>query len=246
MNSADLLNAVSLVSSVASLMLAVIAIWLSFMFYRMSNQSSDAMNKASTDIHEGVIKIQELFDRLYKDTFAMMRDTVSNMQKHIWPDKMSDVTAAEEVMQEKTEKRIAELKEQMNAELMALLAKQKNIGGGTESLTREFMPILNKAINESNKVTVQTREETIREAIMTVLIDLANNHTYTVSADELVGRIDKKYALSFGDTLNTLRNLRDEGLIHWEGPEYVLSSTRININPDILRKIAATSKLLPG
>ncbi len=235
----DVLSSVSLVSSIASLVLALIAIWLSFIFYRMSSQASDSANKASSEIHESVTKLEGLFNRLYSDTFTMMKDTVANMQKHIWPDQVSQATSTANEVQERTEKRIDELKQQMTAELSTLLAKQKDTGGRTDNLAKDLLPILNRAINESTKVTVETREETIREAIMVVLKDLAENRSFSVSADDLVGRIDKKYALSLGDTLNTLIALRNEGLIHWEGPDYVLSSTRIDINPDILKRMPA-------
>ena len=238
MTLSDIINAASVISSIASLILAIIAIWLSFVFYKLSNQSADSTNKASSEIHESVGKLEQLFNKLYSDTFSMMRETVSNMQQHMWPDQASQASATDTEVQERTEKRIAELKEQMNKELASFMAKQKNVAGGMDNLTKDLIPILDRAINESTKVTVETREDTIREAIMTVVIDLAKNHTYSVSADELVGRIDKKYALSFGDTLNTLKNLREEGLAHWDGPDYVLSSTRININPEILKKIA--------
>ena len=238
MTTSDIINAASVISSIASLILAIIAIWLSFVFYRMGTQASESTNKASAEVHESVGKLEQLFNRMYSDTFTMMKDTVANMQKHMWPEKMSDVTATEEATQAKTEQRIAELKEQMSAELAAYLAKQKNPGGGAETiqnLQKDLMPMLDRAITESNKVTVETREEIIREAIMTVLVDLAQNHMYTVAADEMVGRIDKKYALSFGDTLITMKNLREEGLVQWEGPDYVLSSTHVNINPDIVK-----------
>ena len=236
MTTSDIINAASVVSSIASLILAIIAIWLSFVFYRMGSQASESTNKASAEIHESVGKLEQLFSRMYSDTFTMMKDTVSNMQKHMWPEKMSDVTATEEAVQARTEERIAELKEQMNAELTTFLSKQKTTNGKVEVQQKDLMPILNRAITESNKVTVQSREAIIREAIMTVLVDLAQNHIYTVAADEMVGRIDKKYALSFGDTLITMKNLREEGLVQWEGPEYVLSSTHVNINPDIVKQ----------
>jgi uncharacterized protein len=231
------INTVSLISSVASLILAVISIWVAFVFYKMGTSASDTTAKNSQEMHESVTKMEKLFNTMYSDTFTMMRETVTNMQKHIWPEKLSDATATNDAVQEKTELRIAELKQQMTKELSALLAKQAPGNGQVESLARDLVPMLDKAINESNKVTVQTREETIREAIMTVILDLARNHIYTTAADEMVGRIDKKYALSFGDTLVTLKNLRDEGLIHWEGPDYALSSTHININPEILKKV---------
>jgi len=235
----DVINTVSFISSIASLVLAVIAIWISFIFYKMGNSASESTTKNSQEMHDSIDKLEKLFNTMYSDTFSMMRDTVTNMQKHIWPEKMSDATATNDAVQEKTEQRIAELKQQMTKELTALLSKQKNGDGRVETLAKDLMPMLDKAISESNKVTVQTREETIREAIMTVILELARNHIYTTAADEMVGRIDKKYALSFGDTLVTLKNLRDESLIHWEGPDYALSSTRININPEILKKVGA-------
>jgi uncharacterized protein len=235
----DFWATISFIASVASLILAIISIWISYIFYKMGNSASENAAKNSQEMHESVTKMEKLFNTMYNDTFNMMRETVTNMQKHIWPEKLSDATATNEIVQEKTDQRIAELKQQMTKELSALFTKQKSGNAQVESLARDLVPMLDKAINESNKVTVQTREETIREAIMTVILDLARNHIYTTAADEMVGRIDKKYALSFGDTLVTLKKLRDEGFIYWEGPDYALSSNQINISPEILKKVGA-------
>lgn len=235
----DLLDFTSLAASIMSLVLAVLAIWLSIVFYKLSIKASDSTNKASEEIHSSVGRLEQLFDKLYNDTFSVMRDTVTDIRKHMWPDQISQAASTEKEVQDKTEKRLTELKQQMTAELSSLLAKQKDIGGKAENLTRDLLPILNRAINESTKVTVETREDTIREAVLTVVKDLAENRAYTVSADDLIGRIDKKYALSLNDTLSTLKALREVSVIHWEGPDYVLSSTRIDINPDVLKKAPA-------
>lgn len=239
MSGLDLVDFTSLAASIMSLVLAVLAIWLSIVFYKLSTKASDSTNKASEEIHSSVTKLEQLFDRLYNDTFSVMRDTVSDMRRHIWPDQISQIASTEKEVQDKTEKRIDELKLQMTAELSSLLAKQKDFGGRAENLTKDLLPILNKAINESTKVTVETREDTIMEAVLTVVKGLAESRSYTVSADDMIGRIDKKYALSLNDTLGTLKALREEGIIHWEGPDYVLSSTRIDINPEILKKAPA-------
>ena len=232
------MSASEIVSLVVTVVLSLLAIGLSVAFYKFSMDASESANKASAEIHSSVERLEQLFDRLYNDTFSVMRDTVTDIRKHMWPDQISQVASTEKEVQDRTEKRLAELKQQMTEELSDLMAKQKDIGEA-KNLTKDLLPILNRAISESTKATVESREDTIREAVLTVVKDLAANRAYTVSADDMIGRIDKKYALSLNDTLGTLKALREQGIIHWEGPDYVLSSTRIDINPEVIKKTLA-------
>lgn len=67
---------ISFIASIASLILAVGAIWLSVVFFRMSDAASKATTEAAKDIAASVERLEKLFDKLYSDTFSMMRDTV--------------------------------------------------------------------------------------------------------------------------------------------------------------------------
>ncbi|WP_006786881.1 hypothetical protein [Thiorhodospira sibirica] len=78
------MDLVSLIASIASLIVAVGAIWLSIVFYKMSSNASNAKNEAAKGIDASVQRLEKLFDKLYSDTFSMMKDTVSDMRRHIW------------------------------------------------------------------------------------------------------------------------------------------------------------------
>lgn len=74
------LSVVSVIASVASLALAVIAIWFASKFYELSSKQAKDAEKASTDIAKSVGKLELIFNKMYSDTFGM----VQNMQERIW------------------------------------------------------------------------------------------------------------------------------------------------------------------
>jgi hypothetical protein len=73
----------SLIASVASLILAIVAIWLSITFYKMSSTAARATEDAAKGISASVERLEKIFDKLYSDTFSVMRETVTDMRKHI-------------------------------------------------------------------------------------------------------------------------------------------------------------------
>jgi hypothetical protein len=101
---ASLLDTISLVASIASLVLAVLAIWLSIVFYKMSIAAASTTTEAAKGISASVERLEKLFDKLYADTFSIMRDTVSDMRKHIWPTDETSVQPDKAV--EEVEKRL--------------------------------------------------------------------------------------------------------------------------------------------
>jgi hypothetical protein len=76
----------ALIASIVSIIISGFAIWLSITFYRMSVGESAKTTEAANEIASGVKRLDDLFDRLYADTFGMMKDTLTDMRKHIWPD----------------------------------------------------------------------------------------------------------------------------------------------------------------
>ena len=101
---------ISLISSVASLVLAVLAITLSIVFFRMSTVLSQSANDAAKGIEASVARLEQLFDKLYSDTFSMMRETVSDMRKHMWPEEVADMSKLGEEAERLAEKKVAKLK----------------------------------------------------------------------------------------------------------------------------------------
>ncbi|MHB8088026.1 MAG: hypothetical protein ACYDH2_07210, partial [Anaerolineaceae bacterium] len=80
------IEVISFTASIASLILAILAIVLSIVFYFMSIKNSNETTAAAKDIGSTVKKLEDLFDKLYNGIFGMMQDTNSDMRKHIWPE----------------------------------------------------------------------------------------------------------------------------------------------------------------
>ena len=89
----------SLAATIASLVLAIGAIWLSIVFYKMSESASKATNEAAKGISASVERLEKLFDKMYSDTFSMMKDTVADMRNHIWKNPNVEMPSATEAIE---------------------------------------------------------------------------------------------------------------------------------------------------
>ncbi|MDQ5845545.1 MAG: hypothetical protein M3539_09650, partial [Acidobacteriota bacterium] len=79
-------QAVALLASMASLALAIVAIWLSFKFYTMSIHSSEKIEEANRAIGASVDRLEKVFQMQYSDTFSMVRDTYADFRKRLMPE----------------------------------------------------------------------------------------------------------------------------------------------------------------
>lgn len=104
-----IVDVVSLIASITSLILGVLAIWLSITFYKMSAKESKNAENASAQMKSSVDRLEKLFDKLYSDTFSMMKDTVSDMRKHIWNNDSNPKTNQKEI-RDLIEQEISKLK----------------------------------------------------------------------------------------------------------------------------------------
>lgn len=76
------LDVFSLISSITSIVLAVVSLWLSLYFYKQSAKTNKDSERISNDIKTSVDKLEGLFNKLYSDTFTMLKDQSNLMQKH--------------------------------------------------------------------------------------------------------------------------------------------------------------------
>ncbi len=110
MDTTSAFDIISFIASIASLILAIGAIWLSVVFYRMSSEASKSTTEAAKGIAASVERLEKLFDKLYSDTFSMMKDTVTDMRKHIWPVDDNEQEKVVEEAEKKTDERIGEVR----------------------------------------------------------------------------------------------------------------------------------------
>ena len=82
----DLFN---LIAALTSILLAIFAVILSIIFYRWSNKANKEIVTVAQAIDNNTKKIENLFDRLYSDTFGIMKSNVEAMQKQLYDYKFS-------------------------------------------------------------------------------------------------------------------------------------------------------------
>lgn len=171
---------VSVVASIVSIILAGFAIWLSVTFYKMTTSLSESTKEAAKGIAAGVDRLEKLFDKLYADTFGMMKETVSDMRKHIWPETGADTT---KLIEEKADEKIAQFSKGIKDELTGMLYKIGKTDKKVEAVHSKVESFVDKVINESRRAEKEAREEFIRSAIIGALRTLAEKSPHFTMRD---------------------------------------------------------------
>jgi len=212
----------SLTASIASLILAVVAIWLSVFFYRMSSQLSESTKEAAKGIGASVDRLEKLFDKLYADTFSMMKDTVSDMRKHIWPEDTQVDDKALEEAETKADEKINALKGDVQKQLSNVLRSQKLTDKRLTDVTQEINQIMDRLITRSRELEVEAREETIREHIMRAMRTLMDRQA-VIRAEDVVKQLSKFPGSTVVEELQRMK--REEWLDYRSpiGPETIIS-----------------------
>ena len=78
------LDLINLIASLSSIILAILAFVLSIIFYKWSDKSNKEIVNVAQAIDANTKKIENLFDRLYNDTFGIMKSNVEAMQKQLY------------------------------------------------------------------------------------------------------------------------------------------------------------------
>lgn len=204
------------IASIVSIIIAGFAIWLSITFYNMSTQVSEGIKDAAKNISSGVDKLEKLFDKLYADTFEVMRDTITDMRKHAWPEERPTEDMIKEEIEKKAEKKIKKLKADMQEQLKKNLVKQEITNDKIAILTGNMSRLLEKTIANSRKVYSEAREETLRNRLLNYL-EKALSITSGIEASKVVIIMMKNYNFSISHIIGELRKLKKEGIITWEG-----------------------------
>lgn len=220
---------VGLIASIASLVLAIGAIWLSVKFFQMSNEASKATTEAAKGIDASVRRLENLFDKLYSDTFSMMKDTVSDMRKHIWNGgDSSDSQEKDRILEEadrKAEEKVAEVKRAMDRQLSEILARQRVSEGNVSEIKSEMETLLENAIQTSRQIDIEAREETVRNHIVSELRKRRISGR-VVTASELVDALQE--TIPPHRIVGELNGMRADGLIVFTG-DHVSPDTKIRL-----------------
>lgn len=197
----------SLAASIASLVLAIVAILLSLAFFRMSSDLSQRTTEAAKDIAGSVHKLEDLFNRLYADTFGMMRDTVTETMKHAWTDPRKGMDDLSQEVQDAARKNMDALKTQVQEDLTLVLQRQQVTEEKVSALSRDLGAIVQNAIDRSASLQERAFDETLRKRIIETMHRLPANADGSVLASSLVQSLaaDGRMATFVIDELNRMQ-----------------------------------------
>lgn len=208
MDGKSVFDIISFIASIASLILAIGAIWLSVVFFRMSDSASKATTEAAKDIAASVERLEKLFDKLYSDTFSMMRDTVADMRKHIWNNPQSSSVDKNEISGAVRAEIETRVKAALEAEGIGSKEKQ-------EKVTKELESVL-----ESIFKNAKTRKTSIKSA--RVMDAIKANQPVTME------RLEKFLDMSGDDlAIQHLFPMRERGEITWDAPKNTINSMSV-------------------
>lgn len=207
-------NAISYFATVASLVLAVIAIWLSLYFYKQSNTLAESTKEAAKEIKSGVERLEKLFDKLYEGTFSMMKETVSDMRKHMWPDDAANAQDTQAEIDKRTEEKLDEFRQEMSKEVANILEQQKKPDDKIEATKEALQRLVEKAISGSIEVEREVKEENIRDAVLKTAMRLSDVKGY-VAAFTVVDELRDKF--HYRDVLSTINEMAKEGDLVFKG-----------------------------
>jgi hypothetical protein len=158
----------SFAASMVSLILGIVAIVLSILFYVMSTTAGKETTEAARNIGASVERLEMIFKSLYADTFSMMRDTFSEMQKHAWPSETPQEEAAdiEEESETKADTKLIEMREELDTQLKKVLKQQEHTAIDMQRLHDDMRSLMNQAMTASRQVELEARKETIREHLL--------------------------------------------------------------------------------
>lgn len=199
----------ALIASVVSVIIGGFAIWLSVTFYKMSSELTRETKDSAKAIGAVVERLETLFDRLYADTFSMMRETVTDMRKQLWPE-LGDEEDVAEVVERKTQEKYRALKEEMDDELSGVLERVGETDERLQDARAELERMIDHAVSESRRLEQEARTETVREIVLRTIQELTS-HRSSFEAHEL--REELPGSISLVDLNKELFRLEAEGQI---------------------------------
>jgi CRISPR/Cas system CSM-associated protein Csm2 small subunit len=221
---------ISFTASIASCILAILAIALSIIFYSISLRNSTETTTAAKDIGSTVKKLEDLFDKLYNGIFGMMQETNSDMRKHIWPEIAVSGSNLTQEAENKADQKLTQLKGIMDQDIDKMLKHQKITDENLNLIQSQMRDLLNKAIDNSRKVESEARKETVRELIIQT-INLFNDQRRRTTAEDVIEFLRRHYQVEFDKCLYEIDEMKHQGILFYKGT-VIEATTLLRLTPE--------------
>jgi predicted RNase H-like nuclease (RuvC/YqgF family) len=202
------MDIISLIASAVSVAIGAFAIWLSVTFYRMSSGSSKEIKQASAQIDTTVKRLEALFDKLYSDTFSMVKDTVSDMRAHIW-------RAPRDIDGDAKNNTVIE---RFSSQIEELLKRQTGTISEVDELRRQITAMAEEAIAERRRIDSRAIPEEVETRILAIIPQIEN---------ATLNKISRSLMVNEGDVVSALFRLGRKHAVAWPGAPDQLSASDV-------------------
>ncbi|GAA2089324.1 hypothetical protein IDH50_15915 [Aeromicrobium tamlense] len=210
------IDLVNIFSSVASIVLALVALALSIYFYRQSVAEAKQSEKSAGEISSSVAKLEKLFDTLYSDTFSMMKDTVTDMRQHVWT--KSDTGIAVQTDTSADDGPVAGLVERLET-LVAKIDSATESSNGAVQLDAQALKQIGELVEQAASTWKPPASQSISgvgvKALLRERLSKARGGS-TVPLERLV-KFAERLRVSEVEVVNALFAMRSAGEIEWDG-----------------------------
>lgn len=208
-----LIEFLSIFLGVLSCVLGIIAIWLSFAFYKLSGKVSDHLKDSSQKINYNVEKLEEMFNLLYSKTFSLMKETMEDIRTKAF-DKNSNS------FEELIESKMIVAKDNLRNEFLDMINGQDD----PSTKIKELDELVEESIQLESKVTEEALSELILKSLNT-----ASNKNEEVKTKELIRLIHKEYSIPIKSVYTELNKLVRNGSIEITDDDIMSDSSIIKI-----------------
>lgn len=168
MQTADI-NMISLVTSIFSIALAILAIALSLFFYKWTSALENSIKENVRNLGQEIEGMIEFNKTFYGDTFTLVKEAYGDMRKHAWPETKGKSEASEREIEERVEQALGPIKENYDKQLGELIDRQKMSDERAEELTAQIGGITDNLLLKSTELEKKIRSTKLREDIYSLI-----------------------------------------------------------------------------
>jgi len=212
----DLLNTISLISSIASLVLAIVAIALSIVFYVLARDQSEKSAKNAEEIASSVSRLEKVFDGLYNDTFSMMKETVTDMRQQIWH-RIDPSLASTKIEEPQAERGVDPV--------LAKLEEFSSQLGIADDKIEKLSAALRPVVEESTSEPMDDDDPPLRSRVQRLLMRRLHTKRPGLTIGELTKHLSAVGSVNSNELIDVIFDLRAKGIITWSGDSTSLSSS---------------------
>lgn len=207
-----IIQAFSLLASIVSVILAIVAIGLSFLLHRKSAESSRKIEASNVLIGSSVTRLETLWAVVHAQTNSMLEKTVSTISKLAFSNAAS-VEQTEQIAENKTIEKVEQLKTVMKSELGSVIGKIGHTDAGVGSIRKQLEEVIDEAIIRSVGADREAREETVKDHLLSYFKSLSPDNP-TMPIFNIVFHFRDRFRPT--DILRALVELSQEGTIQFD------------------------------